>query len=53
MNDPNDPEEIAFSKLTGRFKHFCLEYDGLAIDETCPEFEQCLCWTKEELEAEP
>lgn len=29
--------------LTGEFKHFCMEFDGLPIDETCFEFKYCLC----------
>jgi len=45
VNKNIDPEEIAFNNLKGKYKHFCLEYDGLAIDETCEEFKYCLCFT--------
>jgi hypothetical protein len=30
--------------LAGKFKHFCHEWDGLEIDETCPEFSCCSCF---------
>ncbi len=29
--------------LTGIHKHYCPEYDYLPIDETCMEFEYCMC----------
>ncbi len=29
--------------LTGIHKHYCPEYDYLPIDETCTEFEYCMC----------
>ena len=29
--------------LTGKFKHYCCGFDYLPIDETCFEFELCLC----------
>lgn len=32
--------------LQGVFKHYCAEWDYLPIDETCPEFEYCLCYDK-------
>lgn len=28
--------------LTGDFAHFCMDWDGLTIDETCPEW-PCIC----------
>lgn len=43
MNKRMDAEEIAFSKLKGKFKHYCWEWDEMAIDETCPEFKFCTC----------
>ena len=49
MTEKIDAEVVAFNKLTGKFKHFCLEWDGMAIDETCPEFESCLCFKDEPL----
>jgi hypothetical protein len=27
--------------LTGKFAHWCNDWDGLPIDETCPEFTCC------------
>lgn len=44
-----DYEDHMFSKLKGTFRHYCSDWDGLAIDETCVEFEHCLC----ELEGKP
>ncbi|HZN68024.1 MAG TPA: hypothetical protein VFB66_22250 [Tepidisphaeraceae bacterium] len=30
--------------LTGRFAHYCHDWDGLTMDETCDEFEStCAC----------
>jgi hypothetical protein len=29
--------------LTGKHQHYCAEYDGLPVDETCPEFDDCVC----------
>lgn len=31
------------TRLTGVHKHLCPDWDGLAIDETCPEFAACTC----------
>jgi hypothetical protein len=30
--------------LTGKFAHWCYEWDGLPIDETCEEFKCCCCY---------
>lgn len=30
--------------LTGKYSHWCLDWDGMPIDETCPEFECCTCY---------
>lgn len=30
-------------KQKGALRHLCPDWDGLAIDETCPEIEACLC----------
>lgn len=38
-----DRESEAFNKLKGVKKHFCPDWDYMAIDETCPEFESCHC----------
>ena len=32
--------------LTGEKAHWCYEWDGLPIDETCKEFECCICELK-------
>ena len=37
-------EQLWFNKLTGEKKHFCPEWDGMAIDENSPEFEACSCF---------
>jgi hypothetical protein len=28
--------------LTGKYSHFCMDWDGLPIDETCDEW-PCVC----------
>ena len=33
--------------LTGKYTHWCAEWDYLPIDETCGEFECCLCYDNE------
>lgn len=38
-----DIEEIEFHKLKGKYRHYCADWDFMAIDETCPEFESCRC----------
>lgn len=30
--------------LTGKYSHWCLEWDSLPIDETCHEFAVCRCF---------
>ncbi len=30
--------------LIGDGAHWCNEWDGLPIDETCVEYEACICW---------
>lgn len=30
--------------LVGGHKHYCYDWDGLPIDETCKEWESCLCF---------
>lgn len=47
--DKVDIEEQAFKALRGKYKHFCWDWDGMAIDETCPEFESCLCYDAAEV----
>ena len=34
--------------LKGEHGHYCHEFDGLPVDETCPEWEVCLCIEKKE-----
>jgi hypothetical protein len=30
--------------LTGKFSHWCWDWDGLPVDETCPEWpDSCTC----------
>lgn len=38
-----DKEEIVFNKLKGAKRHYCPDWDYMAIDETTPEFEACTC----------
>lgn len=30
--------------LTGKYKHWCHEWDGLPVDETSQEWNTCTCW---------
>jgi len=41
-----DEDAIAIygKPLTGKYKHFCTEFDFLPIDEHCFEFKFCLCF---------
>ena len=32
--------------LTGKYAHCCVEWDDMPIDETCKEFEACLCFNE-------
>jgi hypothetical protein len=41
-----DHEEVIFKTLTGKYKHYCPEWDFMAIDEFSPEFEACLCYNQ-------
>ncbi len=34
--------------LTGKYKHYCCEWDYLPIDETCHEFFACMCYDGDE-----
>lgn len=36
-------ESKVFERLKGKMKHFCPDWDYMAIDENCPEFEACAC----------
>jgi len=33
-------------RLTGQYAHWCKEWDFMPIDETCPEFDACICKIK-------
>lgn len=39
----NNLEEARLRLLNGKCKHYCPDWDGLAIDEFCPEFECRTC----------
>jgi len=41
-----DIEKEEFDKLEGRYKHFCPDWDLMAIDEYCPEFDSCQCYVR-------
>ena len=48
MTDVSTDIELArFLGCAGKYAHFCPDWDFMAIDETCPEFEVCLCYNKE------
>lgn len=38
-----DHEEQIYARLTGARKHYCPDWDFMAIDETMHEFEACAC----------
>jgi hypothetical protein len=38
--------------LTGRFAHWCHDWDGLPVDETSSEFDCCNCFSAEERAAQ-
>jgi hypothetical protein len=41
----SDPERYTYEYvLKGKYKHYCWEWDGMTIDETCPEFLSCSCY---------
>ena len=35
-------------ELTGKYRHWCREWDELPIDETCTEFKFCTCFQEDE-----
>ena len=35
--------DAELAALSGKQKHFCPDWDYMAIDETCPEYADCLC----------
>lgn len=39
-----DREIEEYRKLTGEKKHYCPDWDFMAIDENSPEFEACTCF---------
>ena len=39
-----DAIQIYGNPLTGKYKHYCCEFDYLPIDEHCFEFKFCLCY---------
>lgn len=45
--EPFDYEKSVYDKLTGKLKHYCPDWDFMAIDENSPEFSACTCeWPK-------
>jgi hypothetical protein len=42
----NDCERWRGRVLTGKYAHWCHDWDGLPVDETCPEWSCCLCWER-------
>lgn len=45
MNDKaaHDRLAVEYNKLTGKYRHYCFDWDGMGIDETCVEFLCCYC----------
>lgn len=43
MSKENIETEI-YETLTGAYKHFCPDWDEMAIDENCFEFASCGCF---------
>ncbi len=43
-----DRETKRYAALSGKLKHYCPDWDFMAIDETCLEFDACLCFRGEE-----
>lgn len=39
----DDKLEAMFNSLTGKYKHYCYEWDFLPVDETMVEFAFCDC----------
>ena len=39
-------EESVYARLKGKFTHYRYEWDVMAIDEACAEFEACLCFNR-------
>lgn len=39
-------EQRVYDNLKGKYKHYCYDWDGMAIDETYKEFECCTCYDK-------
>ena len=44
-----DSIQIYGKPLQGKYKHFCVEFDYLPIDENCFEFKFCLCYNDPEV----
>lgn len=40
----DDCMEFYGEVLIGKYAHWCPEWDGLPIDETCEEFKVCQCF---------
>lgn len=38
-----DIEAKAYERLDPLTRHHCPDWDGMAIDKTCPEYECCTC----------
>lgn len=38
------------NKLTGKYRHYCREWDYLEIDETITEFSCCSCYDEQEFQ---
>ncbi len=44
----NFPERLKGAGNNPHRAHWCLEFEGMLIDDTRPEWESCLCFPKDE-----
>ena len=42
-NDGIDIEKLRYERLRGQYKHYCNDWDMMAIDEHSPEYACCTC----------
>ncbi len=43
-----DKLQKIFDNLKGKYKHYCLEWDGMPLDETSVDFHCCGCFEGKE-----
>lgn len=46
FTDKNVDSLLTYKRiLTGKYLHYCNDWDFMILDETCPEFECCTCYS--------